>query len=150
MTGYPSAAGPLASDLINLIVHEEVFLSLRVQNPALVGVSSALIRRNGDDGGQGVFVVAVVDVTAVVLLIGTAVDEALGIMDITIVTVTADADRLGCILEVEEDETSGATLVPGARSHGAGVATFLVYNDIVAGTLGQVLEVAVDVLLTIE
>lgn len=66
-----------------------------VQDPALVRVGSSFVRSAGDDGcgvgtilvryvvdGEGVFVVAVANVAAEVLLVGATVDDALSVMDV--------------------------------------------------------------------
>jgi hypothetical protein len=83
---------PSAFLLIVLVVHEKVLLILRVDGPSLVCVRSSRVGRARNDGrrlagfadlvggvidGQGILVVAVADVTAVVLLVRAAVFDTL-------------------------------------------------------------------------
>lgn len=63
-------------------------------------------------------------------------------MDVAVLTVAAETRGLGRVREVNEDETGAAAGVAGARANSNGVAKLLVHDDVVAGTLRQVLEVA--------
>lgn len=79
--------------LVKLIVHDDVGLPHGIEDPTLMGVRSTDVRSARDDGtsvteanlvgdvvdGQGVLVVAVADVTAVVFGVRAAVFDALGI-----------------------------------------------------------------------
>lgn len=86
------SAGGVDFTLVKLIVHDKVGLPHGVEDPALVGVGCADVRSARDDlsgvgavlvghivDGEGVLVVAVADVTAKVLLVGSAVHNALGV-----------------------------------------------------------------------
>lgn len=85
-------AGGVDLTLVELIVHDKVSLPHGVKNPALVSVGSADVGSARDDlsglgtvlvgdivDGEGVLVVAVADVTAKVLLVRSAVHNALSI-----------------------------------------------------------------------
>lgn len=76
-------------DLVEFVVGKKELLVVGVQDPALVHIASTIIRGAGDDrgavdallvggvvDGEGVLVEGVTDVSSLVLLVGTAVDEA--------------------------------------------------------------------------
>ena len=80
--------------LVVLVVHEKILLPQRINGPTLVCVRCSRVSRARNDGrrlagfadlvgrvvdGQGVLVVAVADVTAVVFRVRAAVFDALGI-----------------------------------------------------------------------
>lgn len=78
--------------LVKLVIHDDVRLPHRVGHPSLVSVRGSNVGGARDDlagvgailvgnvvYGQGVLVVTIADVTAEVLLVGAAVDDALGI-----------------------------------------------------------------------
>lgn len=91
---------------------------------------------------KGILVVTIADITSRVLLVGTAVDEALGIVDVTIARRAAGCGRVGDVLEVDEDQARGAARVPGLRADSYGVLELLVDDDVVRAADGQLVEVA--------
>lgn len=157
--------------LVELVVHDKVGLPVGVEDPALVGVGRALVGCAGDDGGgveallvgdvvdgQGVFVVAVADVTAVVLLVGSTVDNALGIVDVAVLGRTALLVGLGDVVDVNEDETTGAGVIAASTAtatDGNSVALLLVGDNVVraasnALALSEVVEPSSEVLRRVE
>lgn len=62
----------------------------------------------GEGGARRTFVVAVADVTALVALVGAAVDEALRVMDVAVGGGAAGGGGLGGVGHVDEDETAAA------------------------------------------
>jgi hypothetical protein len=142
--------GAGAADLIVLIVHDEVLLPLLVEDSTLVSVLNTLVTGDGEDGGvglvgdivdgEGVLVVAVADVAADVLGVGTAVDEALGVVDVAVLLGAADAGGLGGVLQVEEDEATKAVDITGTRADRGTPLGLLVDDDVVGGADGELVE----------
>lgn len=125
--------------LIELVVHDGKLLPIRVGDPALVGVRCAFVRCAGDDGGsvetllvgdivdrQGVLVVAVANVAAIVLLVRPAVIDALRIVNITILTSAAGAVRVGNIVDVDVNQSSSTLAVARLGANRDSVAELLV------------------------
>lgn len=139
--------------LVELVVHYEMGLPVGVENPALMSVGGALVGSAGDDGsglgsdlvgdivdGERVLVVAVADVAAVVLLVGSTVDDALGVVNVAVLGRAAGAVRLGGVLHVNVDETSSAGAVAGSGADCNGIAQLLVCNDVVRTSDGEIGE----------
>jgi len=125
--------------LIELVVHDGKLLPIWVGDPALVGVRCAFVRCAGDDGGsvetllvsdivdrQGVLVVAVAYVAAIILLVRSAVLDALRIVNITILTSAAGAVRVGNIFDVDVDQSSSTLAVARLGANRDSVAELLV------------------------
>lgn len=119
-------------------------LPVRVEDPSLMRVRGALVRSAGDDGGgvrallvgdvvdgQRILVVAVADVAAVVLLIRTAVDDALRIVNVSVLGGAAGSERLSRVVHVDEDEASSARAVSWRGTDGYCIVLFLVDHDVV-------------------
>jgi hypothetical protein len=137
----------LGVTLIKLVVHEEVLLVHFVVDNTLMDVLSTGEGCYRDDvggvanlvrcvvDGDGVFVVAVADVTAFVPLVRATVDQTFGVMDISITSCTARTPGVGGVGHVEVDQTTAAGevtsnsdgLVTANRSNGNGVVQLLVY-----------------------
>lgn len=110
--------------LIQLIVHQQELLVLRVQHPPLVRVRRTLVRDARDDlgvrfigdvvDGERVLVVAVADLDAVVARVGPAVDEALGVMDVAVGCGAAGLCGVAGVGDVDEDEAGSAGVVAGS------------------------------------
>jgi hypothetical protein len=81
--GVPISSWLITARFVEFIIQEEVFLVIGIQDPALMGITSSLIRSARDDGGivlvgyivycKRVFVVTIAYVFAVVLSVRTAV-----------------------------------------------------------------------------
>ena len=97
--------------------------------------------------GERVLVVAVADLALVVALVGPAVDDALGVVDVAVAAGAAGGAGLGGVLEVDEDEARVAPFVAGHGADGDGVLLLLVDDDVVRGADGQAVEVARQVVL---
>lgn len=104
-----------------------------------MSIRRAFVSRPRDDGGgiqaflvrdivdrQSVFVVTVADVTAVVLCIGTAVLDALCIVNIAVLASAAWAVRVRNVVEVDVDQSGSAGGVARCRANSNGIAEFLV------------------------
>ena len=104
-----------------------------------MGVRCAFVRCAGDDGGsvetllvsdivdrQGVLVVAVAYVAAIILLVRSAVLDALRIVNITILTSAAGAVRVGNIFDVDVDQSSSTLAVARLGANRDSVAELLV------------------------
>ncbi|KAI9155668.1 aldehyde dehydrogenase [Paramyrothecium foliicola] len=138
--GVALGGGAVATLLVELVVEDQELLVVDVEDPALVGVGGTLVGDTGDDvgdvglvghvvDGEGVLVIAVADVTALVALVGSAVDQALGIVDVAIVL---RRDGVGRVGEVEEVEAGAADrVVAGLSTDGGEVAELLVDNNVV-------------------
>jgi hypothetical protein len=106
--------------LVELIVHHNVGLPKRIEDPTLMGVRGADVGSARDDGtsgaksllvgyivdGQGVLVVAVADVAAVVFLVGSTVDDALSIVCVTVLAGASLNVRLGGVVQVDEHRST--------------------------------------------
>lgn len=154
--------------LIKLIVDEDIFLVLFIVDHTLMDVFGTRIAGDGDDvgdvalfvryivDGKGVLVVAVADVTTLVSLIGAPVDQALGVMDVTITRRTTWARGVRRICHVDEDETTtarqlvsnpdGLVATDGAASNG--VIELLVDDDVVSSTHWKVVPVSCEIVLS--
>ncbi|GJC97587.1 hypothetical protein ColKHC_06413 [Colletotrichum higginsianum] len=94
----------------------------------------------------GVLVVAVADVAAKVLLVGAAVDEALGVVDVAVAGGAPGRRRLGRVAQVDEDEAGAAGAGARLGADGDGVLLLLVDDDVLAPDgLGRVLGQAAEV-----
>jgi hypothetical protein len=144
--------------LIKLIVHDDVSLPHGVENPTLVGVGSSDVGCAGDDGtgvteadlvgdivdGQGVLVVAVADVTTIVLLVRSTVDNALSVVSVAVLTVATRDVRLSGIVHVDEHGSTGAGVVTAgatASTAGDGVVLLVVCDDCVCAALDTLVDV---------
>lgn len=143
--------------LVELVVHDDVSLPHLVGDPALVSVGSTNVGSARDDGasanallvgdvvdGQGVLVVAVADIFAIVLLMGSTVDNALAIVSVAVLGRAALNVRLGDIIGVDVDGTTGAGVVAAratTATESSNVVELLVGTDSVGAsgnTLGEV------------
>jgi hypothetical protein len=100
--------------------------------------------------GQGVFVVAVADVAAVVAGVGAAVDEALRVVHVAVLAGASGAGWVGGVGHVDVDEPSSACTVPGRCADCDGVVEFGVNDDVVTAAPGQVGEASDDVVSSAE
>lgn len=106
--------------LIELIVEEQILLPGRIVDDTLVNILGTRERGDADDGalvanlvgdvvdGEGVLVVAVANILAVVALVGTAVDETLGVVNIAVLGSASRASDVGGVANVEENQSSAA------------------------------------------
>jgi hypothetical protein len=144
--------------LVKLIVHDDVSLPVGVENPTLMGVGSSDVGCARDDGtsvtetllvgdvvdGQGVLVVTVADVTAVVLLVRSTVDNALSVMSVAVLAVATLNVRLGGVVHVDEHgSTSTGVVTTGttASTAGNGIVLLFVGDDSVGAALDVLLDV---------
>lgn len=160
-------AGRVDLALVEFVIHHEVSLPHGVENPALVSVGCTDVGSAGDDlrsvrtvlvgdvvDGEGILVVAVADVPAEVLLIWATVDDALGIVGVTILGSTASLVGLVRVVHVDEDGTTSTGVIAARATTTAnsdGVAKLLVGNDVVRtarDTIGDVHPA--NVLLDVE
>jgi hypothetical protein len=148
--GVAVGTGAAAVVLVVLVVEDEELLVLGVEDPALVGVGGALVAGDGDElgvllvgdvvDGEGVLVVAVADLAALVLLVGALVDQALGVVDVAVGGRTAGGGRVGGVAEVKEDETTAALGGARAGTDDVGEARLVVGEDVVGTAVGEVLQ----------
>lgn len=149
--------------LVDLVIQDQAGLPHWIVDPALVRIGCSNVRRAGDDlcglrtgfvgyvvDGQGVFIVAVANVLAVVASVGTAVDDALGVVDVAVLRSATFGVGLGWIVEVNEDETSTASRGPGCSSNSYSIVELLVDNNVVAATGRKVGEQASEVCLWVK
>lgn len=129
-------------------------LPVQVEHPALVCVSGADVGCLGDDGGgidapfvgdivdgQGVFVVAVADFLALVLLVGPVVDDALSVVDISVLASASRGPGVGWIGRVDEDQASPTRAVSWLSSdHSNPISAFGSLHDVVGSADGQIVE----------
>ena len=88
--------------------------------------------------GEGVLIVAIANVTALVTLIGAMVDQALSIVDIAVIGGTSEAHKVLWVANVEEVEAGLAKGVSARlATHGGKVAQLLVHYNVVGTTEGQ-------------
>ena len=144
--------------LVKLIVHDDVGLPHGIKDPTLVGVRSTDVRSARDDGtsvteanfvgdivdGQGVLVVTVANVTAVVLLVRSTVDNALSVVSVAILTVATRDVRLSGVVHVDEHgSTSTGVVTAGATAStaGDGVVLLVVGNNGVGAALDTLVDV---------
>ena len=157
--GWRVGCGAVGVDLalVELVVHDDVGLPVLVGDPALVSVGSSDVRGAGDDGagadallvgdivdGEGILVVAVANVTTVVLLVGATVYNALSIVGVAVLGRAALDVRLGNIIGVDEDGATGAGVVAAWASTAAEcncVVLLLVRTDSVRAALDTLLNV---------
>jgi hypothetical protein len=81
--------------------------------------------------GERVLVVAVANVSAMVLLVGATVNDALRVMYIAILWCGTERERFGCVIHVDKDQASGARATTRLSSSSNSVFLFLVYGKIV-------------------
>lgn len=153
--------------LVKLVVHNEVSLPHRVEDPALVSVRCTDVRSTRDDlagfgtvlvgdivDGEGVLVVTVADIAAKVLLVGAAVNNALSIVGVAVLRRAASLVRLVGVVQVDEDRATGTGVVTAnaaTTANSDGVAELLVGNDVVRTARDTVGDVhPADILLDIE
>lgn len=79
---------------------------------------------------EGVFVITIANVTAIVLLIRATILDALRIVDIAVLTSAARAVWVGNVVDVDVDQSSSAFAVARLRANGNGVAKLLVLQDV--------------------
>ena len=113
--------------LVKFVVHEQERLVVGVKNPALMGVSGTVIRGLGDDigggfvrdvvDGKGIFVVAVANFCSFVFLVGAVVDQALRVVNVSIIGRTSRSLRVGNVGQVDEDEATAAGVVAGLSAN---------------------------------
>ena len=109
-----------------------------------MGVSGTNIRRLGNYGGrvdtdfighvidrEGVFVVTIADLFALVFCVWTMIDETFGIVDIAILTSTAWRPRVGDIGDVDVDQARAACAVSWLSSdNGEPVCSFRTFHNV--------------------
>jgi hypothetical protein len=154
--------------LVELIVHDEMGLPHGIQNPTLMCVRSPNIGSARDDrtsvtetlfvgdvvDGQGILVVTVADITAVVLLVGATVDDALSIVCVAILASTALDVGLSGILHVDEHWSTLTGVISTGSTTGAVsncVSELFVGNNGVCSALNTLVDVDKgNVLLDVE
>ncbi len=144
--------------LVKLIIHDDVGLPHGVKNPTLMSVRSSDVGSAGDDGtsiteadlvgdvvdGQGVLIVAVANVAAVVLLVRSTVDNALSVMGVAVLAAATRDVRLGGVVHVDVyGSTSAGVVTTGATAStaGDGIVLLFVGNN----SVGTALDTLVDV-----
>jgi hypothetical protein len=117
------------------------------------GVTETLLVGDVVDG-QGVLVVTVADVTAVVLLVRSTVDNALSVMSVAVLAVATLNVRLGGVVHVDEHgSTSTGVVTTGttASTAGNGIVLLFVGDDSVGAALDTLVDVDKgSVLLDVE
>ena len=83
---------------------------------------------------EGIFVVPVANITAVIPLVRASIDDALCVMDVAILTGTAWRSGIGGIGQVEEDQTSSTTGISRLRTNGNSVVEFFIDDDVVGSS----------------
>lgn len=136
--------------LIQLVIKQEVLLVVGVEDDALVRVGRASVASPGDDGrsglvsdvvdGQRVLVVAIADVAASVTGVGSAVDQALCIVDIAVTRGTARGGRVGGVRQVDEDQSRPARVSAWLGADCNGKVLLLEGDDVVGATTGKAVE----------
>lgn len=119
-------------------------LPVEVQDPALVRVGGADVGGAGDDlagvgallvgdvvDGESIFIVAVADFSPDVFLVWTAVDDALGVVDVTICGSASGGGWVGWVAHIDEDQARTTSRVARLGSHGKGISGLEVDNNIV-------------------
>jgi hypothetical protein len=147
-----------AVSLVELIVKDNVFLPVAIENSTLVGVLSTDIRGARDDtrsilaglvshvvDGESILVIAIADIASEVALVGATVDEALGIVHIAVLTCAARGCRPSDIAEIDEGEASTACTVARSSTDRYSIAKFFVDNNVVRATNGQISEESSDI-----
>lgn len=91
--------------LVKFVVHKQERLITGVENPALMGISGTVIRGLGDDigggfvrdvvNGKGIFIIPVANFCSFVFLIGAVVNQALRIVNVSIIGRTSCSLRVG-------------------------------------------------------
>jgi hypothetical protein len=100
--------------------------------------------------GQRILVISVADFTSDILSIWALVDDALRVVDVTILPCATWAGWLGWVLHVNEYDTGSASVV---TRHGADRVDHIgrfIGNDVVSAANGQTLEMAGEILLVAE
>lgn len=92
--------------------------------------------------GQGVLIVTVADIAALVLGIRTPVHEALGIVDVAVSGGATKSGGLGGILQVDENETRPTRAGAGLRADSDSILLLLVDHNVVRRARGQAVPVA--------
>jgi hypothetical protein len=153
--------------LVKLVVHDKVSLPHRVYDPALMGIRGTDVRSAGDNlssfgsvlvgdvvDGERIFVIAIAYISSEISGIRAAVDYALRIVYIAIISIASGRIGLVRIVQVDEDEATGAGVVPSGATtaaDGDSVAKLLVSDDIVRATRNAIGKVhPANVLLDIE
>lgn len=136
--------------LIVLIVEEKVLLVVGVEDRALVRVGRPSVAGPGDDGGsslvgdivdgEGVLVVTIADVTASVAGVRSAVDQALGIVDIAVTRGTAGGGGVGRVRQVDEDQPRLALVCAWGSADCNGKVLLLEGDDVVGATNREAVE----------
>lgn len=75
---------------------------------------------------QGVFVVTVADVTAVILLVRAAIFDALSIVHVAVLVGAARAVRVGNIIDVDVDQSRSAGTATRLSADGDGISELFV------------------------
>lgn len=147
--------------LVVLVVEDQELLPLLVEQPTLVGVGGTLVGGTGDDGGvglvsdvvdgEGVLVVAVADLAALVLSVGTVVDDTLSIVDVAILRVASRASGVGGVGQINEDQASSTGRIgPGGSADSVRPVGFLVDDNVVGAANGQASEETSQILIVGE
>lgn len=140
-------------------------LPVRVNDPALVlykcqlskrsalgktySVRSSLVRSPRDNGGglrslfvgyivdcQSILVVPVADITAVVLLVGSTVDDALCVVHVAVLGRATRGVGLSRIIHVDEDKPACTRGVAELGTDSNRVTLFLVHNNVMGTSNG--------------
>jgi hypothetical protein len=144
--------------LVELIVHDEMGLPHGIQNPTLMSVRGSDIGSARDDrtsvtetllvgdivDGQGILVVTVTDITAVVLLVGATVHDALSVVCVAVLASTALDVGLGGVLHVDEHwATFTGVISTGSTTRAVSnrVSELFVGNNGVCPTLDTLVDV---------
>lgn len=150
-SGGESVRGrPSAVLLIQLVIKQEELLVVGVEDDTLVRVGRASVASPGDDGGSGlvgdivdgqrVLVVAIADVAASVAGVGSAVHQALSIVDIAVTWGTARGGRVGGVRQVDEDQSRPALVSAWLGADCDGKVLLLEGDDVVGATTGKTVE----------
>jgi hypothetical protein len=104
-----------------------------------MGIRSALVSRARDDGRsvrallvrdvvdcQGILVVSIADVTAVVLLVWAFVQNTLGVMDVSVQFGTARTVWVSDVVDIDVNQSSSAGAGTRLSSDGDGISELLV------------------------
>lgn len=140
--------------LVEFVVDQEVRLPVQVEDPALMRVAGADVRGLGDDGGrvdaefvrdvvdgQGVLIVAVADFLAFVFRVGAVVDDALGIVYVSVLASASGRPWVGRIRGVDKDQARSTRAISWLCSnHGNPIGVFWPLHNVVYTANGQVVE----------
>jgi hypothetical protein len=96
---------------------------------------------------QGIFIVTIADISALVFGIWATINQALSIVDIAILGSTAWSDGLRWVCEINKDQACSTCGVSGGGSNSDCVVLLLVNNNVVSAPGWKTFEVTSEISL---